>query len=202
MALLTEQAVYLQNGRVQFFGPTLDAIKRYEQESADVHRDSPLRTATLQSGDKTINVSNFSVHRSGSGATPITGEGCEIVFDAHFEHALLNPGFIVSICTTSGMELLRISTSPISGVDTGRCQGKVHCAVRLHELPLVAGTYILRAGVSIPNVEYIIPLSEIGAFEVEPSDVYKSGFMLDQRFGLLVSGHEWTIQKPASEVPQ
>jgi lipopolysaccharide transport system ATP-binding protein len=102
--------------------------------------------------------------------------------------------FMVSIKTHLGSEICRLNTMPLSGYrieSIGRA-GLVELTVK--SLPLVGGGYFMDIRVFRQSVETILQLTEVVAFEVEPTDVYNSGVAMDQSRGLFVVEHRWNHQ--------
>lgn len=190
---LTGHGLLLNDGTISFMGPTDEAIQRY-LESGVGSQGIDISLAQLSSPSHGVLLGNFELGCLNGERHLRTGQACEIKMEATFEWAIQNPGFIVSLGSLEGCELLRISTSPISGVSTGLCSGRVECSLRIEDLPLAGGTYSLAVGMSIPNVDYIIPITEVGRFLVESSDYYQSGFAMENRFGLIVAQHRWSVR--------
>lgn len=103
-----------------------------------------------------------------------------------------NIAFGIKLKNKFGLEILRLSTTPISGYlmkPMGR-SGRVKLEIK--SLPLTSGNYFLDIEVSRPNIEYLLQLEEVVEIEIHPKDVYKSGLALDNSRGILVIPHYWT----------
>jgi lipopolysaccharide transport system ATP-binding protein len=90
-----------------------------------------------------------------------------------------------------GQEVLRLSTMPISGfpIDHVGRSGTVELAI--DTLPFTAGRYFLDVAIQRPNIEVVTDYPDVASIEIQPRDVYQSGFSLTQAQCLIVTPHHW-----------
>jgi len=189
---LCKRALLMDRGIIVSNGLTSDIVEEYIQSS--LHRfgsQTSGRLITTRNGS--IILQAYRVIGENSQEQLRTGRPCHIELDFHFAEPIRNPGFIVSFRTLGGVELMRLSSYPMSGISSGKCVGNMRCTLRIDELLLAGGDYVLAVGLSIPNVEYLIPITEIGKFEVLPTDYYSSGYALMNNVGFMAAKHSWKI---------
>jgi lipopolysaccharide transport system ATP-binding protein len=103
----------------------------------------------------------------------------------------ISPAFVVKLRDVHGQELVRLSTTPISGyhIDSVYPRGSVELLIE--SLPFVAGRYVLDVGFVRELIEWIVRLDGVITFDVQPCDVYGSGLALTRSRGILVVEHTW-----------
>ena len=85
------------------------------------------------------------------------------------------------------------TTQPISGKETGTYKGKLTVKFRLEELMITGGRYQLAVGVALPKISWIIPPTNVLAFEVSPADYYNTNIEISNSKGYFVGNHNWDI---------
>ena len=103
----------------------------------------------------------------------------------------ISPAFVVSVNDNLGLEVVRLSTMPISGYPIQKLNESGIIELTIKSLPLVAGSYSLDVGFVRESVEWLLRLDNVLSFQVAPSDYYKSGFALDRDRGMIVVDHSW-----------
>ncbi len=123
-----------------------------------------------------------------------TGDGLVIRIHYQAQNPYRGEGlaFAVSLKSTVGQELFRLSTLPISGFSLAALGHQGYVDLWIKQLPVTAGRYSLDLAVARPNVEYITRLEEAVILDIQPQDVYGSGVALDNNQGLIVVEHQWS----------
>ena len=190
---LTDRSLLIDAGKSVCEGSTREVIESYLlRGSAHSKLDRQNQFKFFSNREVKLNGVQISSESSVSG--PKTGEPCCITAEMEFLSPAKNVGIIFSIRTIEGTELLRISTIPISGHLTGTCKGLMRCHLKIEELLLAGGEYSLWMGVSIPNIEFVMPITELGSFTVEPEDFYKTGTPVQNTQSPLLTRHHWIIE--------
>lgn len=191
---LCTKGVVLEKGSVVLSSSAADAIEWYRtsNESPD-NGDGFFR---LESRDASVSILGVRITDGDGRAACKTGDAAKISIQCDLRERLIDPGFVVSIATLEGIELLRLSNQPLSGVACPHNQGLVDIELRIAMLALTAGIYRLSVGVAMPNIGFQIPLTEAFTFEVHDSNYYQSGSRLDQSKGYLVADHQWAFHQP------
>lgn len=191
---LCTRGVVLDRGRVITAAPIGDAVSAYltAQKSAMV---SHKIMSNLRNVEYDISIVSYRVTGPSGGGMPATGQECCLEVTLRFGRELRNPDIFLAIYSTDGVELIRVSTSTISGMDTGRCIGDVTFSLSIPWLPLAGGDYDLYTAVTIPDIVHLIQPAQIGTFTVEPGDPYKTGLEFGRRYGVLAVPHSWSLTR-------
>jgi lipopolysaccharide transport system ATP-binding protein len=107
---------------------------------------------------------------------------------------------VVYISTSNGTLLTFFQTSPDSGqpMSIHEGEGFVDCDVPC--LPLSAGSFIIGAGLAIPNVEWFDTQPHAAIFHVEQCDVFASGMVpRTSRYPIAIP-HAWYFGAPPRDV--
>jgi len=116
-----------------------------------------------------------------------------VVIEYKTEKKLLAPAFGIIVFDKNNNEIFRLSTFPISGFFIDEINGKGAVELNISSLPLLSGTYYLSVYVSRANIDFLLKIDEVATFNVEPRDVYKSGFTMDNLTGSIVVPHVWRL---------
>lgn len=127
------------------------------------------------------------------------GESVRVRIHYRCDRILVAPAFAVIFSTMDGIELLRLSTLPISGHYLPELKGEGFIDCVIERVPFTGGSYSIGVGVGRPNVEYAIFDRHVGSFEILPYDAYGSGFGVDRKCGLVTATHHWEM-KPSERV--
>lgn len=122
---------------------------------------------------------------------PRTGDPLRIKIYYSCQRQYQSPAIWLSFRTVRGIELLRLSTMPISGfqIDSMHPNGLV--ILEIPSLPFVGGTYQIDIGFVRERVEWIVRVERAVTFNVRPGDPYGSGLLMDDTRGLVVVPHVW-----------
>jgi lipopolysaccharide transport system ATP-binding protein len=115
----------------------------------------------------------------------------------------IKPGSVVLyISTLEGSLLTRCSTSPDSGYPMSIEPGANFVDCNFPQLMLSAGSFVIGAGLAIPNVEWLDHQPQAATFEVFSRDVFKSGLAPAATRYPLALDHFWHIQTPEAHLSQ
>lgn len=189
---LCDTAIVLDRGQLEYHGNVNEAIEVYlSPERRPAQAFSHPRS--VESPDGTASIRDVSIHAMDDPKIAI-GSSVVIEIVADFHIPMRNPAFVISLSTNDDVELFRCSTSPISGVFTGNCFGRVRATLTIDCLPMTGGRYHLSAGIAIPNASFVVPMTPFTTFDVAPTDYYDSGCPLTQERGLLALQHQWKVR--------
>jgi lipopolysaccharide transport system ATP-binding protein len=192
---LCDRVILLKDGRIEADAKPQDAISAYMsggetgalaylvRADALAHRRGPIWLTTVEVRDQagapavTLSTGDSLTLRLEYQASPEVAESA-LAFRAVFKGAL-------------GQELLRLSTMPISGlvIDPVGRSGIVE--LTLDSLPFTAGRYFVDVGITRPLVEDVVDYLDALVIDVQPRDVYQSGWAVTQANCLIVTPHRW-----------
>jgi hypothetical protein len=194
---LCSSAVALSEGQIACRGSADQVISDYL---------GSLRGAADHSGSDhaliEAHVNNFSLpvvlesirllnkHRKPVSAVDV-GEGIIIEMQYFARKELSNLAFGVSLTDGYGVELLRLSTQPISGFELPAIDGRGVLEVQIPHLNLAGGRYYLSFYASRPKIEILWKLENALPLDINASDYYGSGFNMESWAGFTVSPHHW-----------
>jgi lipopolysaccharide transport system ATP-binding protein len=200
VARLCERAILLEQGVLVRKDKTDDVIDEYLHSVEDVEMSRSYQIDEERLAQHRASSGIFIIERLellSIGRKPLqrlaTGDSLIIRVSYHTARKLLRPAFMISIANHYGVEIIRLSTMPISGYPIESIQGDGAIELTIERLPLTAGRYSLTLGVSRPNVEWILQLRDIASMNVQPRDVYESGVAMDSSKGLITLDHRWNL---------
>ena len=115
---------------------------------------------------------------------------------------IANASVVLYISTAMGTLLSLCSTSPDSGCSINIDPGENFVDCDFPSLVLSAGSFIVGAGLAIPNVEWIDNQPHATRFEVEARDVFNSGFAPTANRYPVPMPHRWRIVKSGESYPK
>ena len=186
-------------GQLVFSGPASEGIEHYLKTSdlsAPVTALSFVHNPAAQcEGFRLLDITLLNPAQPAAG--PCTGDPLSIRLRYRRTRPFVSPGFSFSISDMRGIELIRLTTVPISGFPIEELHPMGVVELSLDELPLVGGPYELSLAFVRVKVAAVFALPNVLHFEVAPRDVYKSGCELDQSRGLIVVRHHWSHEPDA-----
>jgi lipopolysaccharide transport system ATP-binding protein len=200
---LCSRCVLLSGGRIAALGPTHEVVEAYFIEATDGAVDDPgegclsVRRGVLEAGSSDrFAVTGIHVSGGGGEAATLARSGAPLRLAIAFSAAAAfdHVAFIVRLRTRSGVELLRLSTEPISGYAIDRLEGEGEIVLEIDSLPLTADTYVVDVAFGHPFGEVVADYREVGLLTVSASPVYASGIRLDSSRGYLVVPHSWQLR--------
>ena len=115
----------------------------------------------------------------------------------------INRGSVVLyIYTSEGSLLTRCSTSPDSAYPMSIEPGASFVDCDFPQLLLSAGSFVIGAGLAIPNAEWLDNQPNAATFEVYARDTFKSGFAPAATRYPVAMDHFWHIPKPGESSNQ
>jgi lipopolysaccharide transport system ATP-binding protein len=119
--------------------------------------------------------------------------GDPLVFRIHYHcnEKISSAAFALDFSTPMGIRVLRLSSSPLGGVDLElpKGEGMVDCIFEW--FPLAAGTYRLGVGIAIPHREWLVEVRDLSDITVSEKDVYSSGQSPRCPGTLIAAQHSW-----------
>ncbi len=194
---VSTRALLISEGRLisdDTSATVIDQYTRIDQHNMSAGELSFDTSERLTNGDLSVPRVEI-LSENGDPLTSLAG-GQHVRLRIHYQCSspLVSPSFMIAI-SSSGIEILRLSTLPISGFHLPELRGKGYVDCILKGIPLTGGVYTLGVGVGRPNVEYLILDKEVGTFEVPAFDAYGSGFGVDRRCGVMVASHKWELNQ-------
>jgi lipopolysaccharide transport system ATP-binding protein len=193
---LCERVLLLELGRLAEDGLPSNVTERFlavtdgeDDYVAGVRLNRQMLNAAPQLGIRVrdVRVANPSAGDIG----PRTGDPLRISVAYTASRTFVAPAFVMSIRDHLGLEVIRLSTRPISGFDLGELGAAGELRLAIDSLPLVAGRYLIDVGFVRESVEWLLKLESLVEMRVRGADVYGSGLVLDRSRGLIVVAHHW-----------
>jgi hypothetical protein len=69
--------------------------------------------------------------------------------------------------------------------------GKGVLSLTISNLNITGGKYYLSVYCTRPNIEQLWSVEKVAQIYIESSDVYKSGFSLQNKYGVVAVKHKW-----------
>jgi len=196
---LCTRAVLLEGGRVAASGDVEDVTEQYLNSGAVEEGAGPFHIMGIPYHNKKIDFTINDVKITdleGEEITSLcTGDGIRLRVAYTANKKLLAPGLRLSCKTRFNMELFRLSTTPISGYEIKEIYGKGFFELVLDDIPMLGGVYFLDIGLHRANVELYFNIEGAVRLNVMPTDVYGSGFSMDNQRGLIFVKHEWNHEQ-------
>jgi len=193
---LCPRTIFLQNGYTAAFGLSTIIIHNYlnRSELTSLHsyqQHSNYRLKKDICSESRVDGFAFKSISISDQNEVFTGGPLEIVLDYECTDRFLSPAFWINFKTLEGVEILRLSTMPISGFQLKDLFKKGRISLQIKKLPLVSGEYCVNIGFVRERVAWISRVEDAVILRVNSCDVYKSGFLLDQTRGLIAVEHGW-----------
>jgi lipopolysaccharide transport system ATP-binding protein len=196
---LCNRAVLVDRGRVQRVGPTEEVSAAYL--SGQPGAGSPSATGGVfinrqvieRDAREEFRYRNIEVwNASHPGAPPASGDGLRIRLTYESSAGVQAPAFTVVIKDVFGARLFDFSSTPISGFEIPALGRSGSAELLVPSLPLGAGRYYIDVGLVRRRAEWLTKLEEVASIDVEPSDVYGSGFAVTYSVSPVLAPHSWT----------
>lgn len=208
---LCSKGIILDKGSLTIQGSPDQCVIEYLKSRDHISRDGSFYAIDrnlLNRPNKGISISNvrlLSPSSEGNNFIRTTDSlHIRISYKADPTFAKESISFVIKLKSHFGQEIIRLSTTPISGYSIKGLGRTGQVELKIDNLPLTSGRYFLDLEVARPNIEYLLQLQELVAIEIDEKDVYGSGIALDQTRGILVVPHHWShsIDTYPSEVVQ
>lgn len=199
---LCSEAYLLTDGAITARGNTHSVISAYLGDSkANGSKPFEIRQAVLSEAAKTVDhgfkiIGIELLNQDGHDLSELT-TGDSLILRIHYlsRENYIAPSFMVSIANNYGVELIRVSTMPISGYFIEKLYGKGYIDLTIEDFPLTGGNYHCTIGVARANVEWLLKLESVLVLHVDERDVYNSGHAIDNRKGVVTLKHQWHLSE-------
>ncbi|MFC1836335.1 ABC transporter ATP-binding protein [Thermodesulfobacteriota bacterium] len=194
---LCSKGIFLDRGRIELHGDIDECVNLYTK-SFFKGRSSDLITIP---GDRFVTDSRYRIvdlEILGRDRKPLdyvrTGDFVCFRIHYHLDRSLANPGFRLMIFSQSRVELLRISTDPISGFHVPPLPaGEGFIDATIESFPFTAGMYAVDVGITRVRQDHPHDVQGAAVIHVQGGDVYGSGFQMTTRLGFFTCDHEWVL---------
>jgi lipopolysaccharide transport system ATP-binding protein len=210
MATLThlcQSSLVLHNGSLEFQGSIMDGVDHYYrriQPSHGAHVESPhvlySRPAAEQvgtDGDEAFITGVEFLDEDGD-PMPAVQTWDPLTIRIHFR--VIKPSrnlhVLVQIATLYGTKIAVLTTSTHQQ-SCGHAATAAFADCRIPRFPLAAGSYLLGAGLCVPDQALIGFREDLAAFTVHPTDVFNCGRAPAAPDGLIAFEHSWTVGRNA-----
>ncbi len=195
---LCDTGLWIHQGRLQKFGSCEDVVSDYlSSVSADQAWHTSVDQRVLSEHQKKPNLPVYITSvdlRSAGQAGVQTMDALTLRIKYRAAERFLNPGFMVSVQTESGVEIFRCSNMPIRGQSFAAVnQGVGEVRLRIPQLPLAGGRYVIDVAFARAGIEHLFRLNRVATLVVENTDVFGSGLEISQDWGMVVVPHDWEL---------
>jgi lipopolysaccharide transport system ATP-binding protein len=187
---LCTKAVHLDRGTVKAMGPTDEIIAGYLSHFHTEKGSSSIHLGARRNG---WYIDRIDVLDLDGNPKPAVQTWDAVRLRVHFEcerPLKLGGGVYVIIQTLTGVTLGFFATNPDRGVSLEFKQGHNEVDLVIPQLMLSAGKYLISASLGIHPVEWLVR-SEEAVFEVEPRDIFNSGFAPHTQRHYLAQDYRW-----------
>lgn len=202
---LCDRVILLDEGRLKLEGDSASIIRKYldstkwgEQQFSKGYKVNRGMLSKAKARELMITDCEL-INPVDTEIGPRTGDPLIIRIHYSAKRQWQSPAFVVSVKDSSGYELIRLSTMPISGYRLEKLFLYGCIELTLNELPFVAGAYYMDISFVQERLEHIVRLENVIEMEVGTHDIYGSGFLLDKSRGLVVTSHKWTHSESRKE---
>lgn len=184
---LCKSGLLLKNGAVKATGTAEDIVKEYLNDNLNKRSYNANKIKLCQT--EGLIVKDIKIVGSENGIF----SGNAITFEIHYSCSkkFISPAFVMKIKDENELEILRLSTFPISGYEIENLFENGVLRLTIPQVPMVKGLYSVDLAFARPNVEFYFNVEDVASFEVEGADVYNSGVELDRSRGLIWVNHVW-----------
>ena len=199
MEHLCSRAILLRDGEVAIESAVSEAIARYLEPMGagyEIEHDRTYkvnRSLIEECAHPDMKITDVSLLSPSKQPIGRIKTGDPLLVRIHYEakRQFAAPAFAVILKTDQGQQVFQLNTTPFSGYQIAHLGSQGYVDLMIEALPVTAGQYFLDLGFVRERSHWIIRLEEVVCFDVELNDVYKSGFALDRRYGLIVLPHSW-----------
>jgi lipopolysaccharide transport system ATP-binding protein len=193
IARLCSRGIALHSGRILFDGGVGQSIEKYFGLKQRKPKEGVIRFS--RSERDAFYVDRIELLDGAGRPLSEVRTWDEVIFRIVFysPRDLLSGAVELQISSQIGEPILRCSTRPDSAVASPFAQGENWVDCYLPRLELSAGSYVIGAALSLPNVEWLYQNLDGGVFEVKPRDVFNSGNPPQSFRYLIPMEHEWRV---------
>ncbi len=193
---LCSRGIWIDLGKIQMDGGAKEVIASYmgsfvgEQVSG-----ADLATTTSRLGSGEIRYTRIEYfHPDGTpSAMTRSGDGLTIRFHFHAEKQIRDPGFGFRLFSNMGT-LITETSARLNGIHIPKVgPGDGYVEITIESLNLIPGRYQFSLWITAPGGKPVYDGDVRTFLEIEVSDVYKSGRMLDSKLGLVYFPQRWDV---------
>lgn len=194
---LCDEAIWIDHGNIVKAGRSTEVVEAYmigqkEAEAGDARVGYSVDPRVLEQGIDGFRVTDCRVRNDRApqiGAS--TGDPLTIEIDYEATKDFMSPAFSVRIRDLYGFEIARFNTMPFGGFEIDSLYEAGTVTLRIDELPLVSGHYLIDIHFERPNLSTLAKLDSVAEFDVEAKDYYGSGMLRNRTTGLILLKHKW-----------
>jgi lipopolysaccharide transport system ATP-binding protein len=196
---LCTRAILIDNGEVKRAGTTSEVIAEFRQMMVPKSQPDAQphvlyeRPASERKGP--FEIVRLELLDAAGQPKPMVSTWDDVTIRVHYaaqEH-VQEGSVVIFLGLMSEAPLLLLSTQPDSTVPMAIRIGKHYVDCHLKQLPLSGGTYLLGAGLAVPNKRYLCKEENLAQFTVFPADVFGSGLRPTAARALLAVPHTWKV---------
>ncbi len=191
---LCSSAVHIEQGRLKAIGPAGEIISAYEESLRADNTDGGIRFGVDHNGFKIDRIDILTL--DGKPKTSL-GTWDAVRFRVRYEcprTIRLGGSVVVAISTLGGTPLTFCATEPDTTFKIELNQGPGEIDLIFPQFVLSGGKYLISAALAITGAEWLVRSQEV-VFEVEPRDIFHSGFPPRAPRSTVAQDHRWEIVK-------
>ena len=196
---LCSRGIWIDKGKIQRDGPAKDVILSYMASFASEQASGSDLSGTknrLGSGEIRYARIEYLSPDGTTCATPRSGDGLVLRFHYYAETLIRDPSFGFRLYTELGT-LITETGHWLSGLHIPQVPaGAGYIDAEIELLNLVPGKYSLSLWITGSGGKPVYDGDVRAPLEVEVADVYRSGRILDSRFGLVYFPQRWRVGQP------
>jgi lipopolysaccharide transport system ATP-binding protein len=130
-----------------------------------------------------------------------TGDGLILRIKYKLEKSRIIPSasFVVRLKNNLGVEVLRLSNTPISGFPINDLRGEGHVDLIIPVFPFTEGMYSLDVALARKNQGFFVNHNDLILLNINGKDIYGGGTFMDQSRGISVIPHKWIHKNKEKE---
>ncbi len=193
---LCQRVFWIDGGSVVKAGQSEEVIEAYSKSSMSENKSEGregyrINTRSLDAANPEFRILDVEVvNPSSPGLGSRTGDGLRISLTYETTRQFVSPAFRLRFKDLHGVEIMRLSTMPISGfeIETLYDQGRVELLIE--SVPLVGGRYLIDVALVREGVAVVADFENLIELDIGLVDVYGTG-RPDRMRGLIVVPHRW-----------
>ncbi len=198
---LCPRTLWIDQGQIRRDGDSREVMRDYMGQFAETQgAGSDLAQIEDRDGTGDVRFTGIEFLDSRGEAKPIirSGDCLTIRMHYHAKQRASDPQFGVSLRTESGALVTVMTTASTGFRPSFLPVGNGHCDVTCEAVNLTAGRYLVSLWTAGPNHYNSTKLcwdvlENCAAFDIEPSDFYKSGSRVGREFGIALLQCKWDL---------
>jgi len=197
---LCTQGILIQQGTIAFEGSAEEAVQQYNQHLSHQSRAAhgqPLHVlyeAPAQGNDPPdYEITRIELLNAALEPATTVATWDDVIFRIHYlsQQHVQRGSVALRLNAFDGSRLILLSTEPDGTLPLEILPGRGAVDCRIQTLPLAAGTYVVGAGLALPNAQWLCWHPDLCNLTVMPRDVYRSGLAPTSGRALLAVKHQW-----------